>query len=238
MNIEDQDKIIEGLSQALSKAITGALRDLVRGLASPTTGASTIQLPAGPAGEAAQEQAPPIAIPTQKPSIRPQDLQNEFSTIPTEIVDRTPLELPGTVSYSTQPAYFPETVETPPKPVATRLTLPTPPDPVEPIPTPKPHAPLNAYSTLDFKRGFATDDPTGRMVFHHEQDAQANRYDQTTDLLYEAMVQQSRVDRDYRERQYDLTRRILQDANNDYRRIDDLERRHECSRENITDCNI
>ena len=118
------------------------------------------------------------------------------------------------------------------------VSLPGTPEPVAPVATPAPHPRLDTHSKLDIKRGMSTDDPTGRIVFYHEQDAQANRYDQTTDMLYEAMVKQSRVDRDYRQRQYDLTQRILQDANSDYRRIDDLERRHECSRENITDVNI
>jgi hypothetical protein len=82
------------------------------------------------------------------------------------------------------------------------------------------------------------DDPGATSVLRHEQMAQSQRYDQSTDMLYEANVRQSELDRNYRDRMYYLMQRIAKDSNNDYRRLDELDRAHECSRECITDCNI
>lgn len=237
MNEQDQERIIAGLSQALTKAITTALRDLVQGVGSQSSaGASSLQLPGGGTSATAEGWVPPVD-PERVSGMRP--MENPFFTPSTEppATPQRPLSPPLSLPSASMP---PEEFGTPqpPPPVVTNLTLPTSPIAADPIPSPLPHPPLDTESKLDFKRGFSTDDPTGRIVFAHEQTAQANRYDQTTDMLYESLVQQSRTDRDYRTREYDLLRRILQDSNNDYRRIDDLERRHECSRETITDVNL
>jgi hypothetical protein len=130
----------------------------------------------------------------------------------------------------------------PPAAIVSQAESPTLGAAARPIPqapaTPRVPVRLPEFSQIDMRRGFSADDPGGFDQLRHEQMAQAQRYDQTTDALFDAEVQKSRVDRDYRQRSYDLHLRTIKDMSNDYRRIDDLERRNECSRDTITDANI
>ena len=122
-----------------------------------------------------------------------------------------------------------------------RGQLPDPRQIVPPILPPLPKSrtfQMDENETFELRRGFSPDDPTGRMNLYREQAAQAHSYDQTRDMIFEGNAEQDRSQRQYRQTMHQLQLRTLQDLNNDHRRLQDLERALECSRETITDANI
>jgi hypothetical protein len=96
---------------------------------------------------------------------------------------------------------------------------------------------LPEFDTIDMRRGFAGPGGT-RSYEQQEQMAHVDRYDNGIDELYESQVSQQRLQRDYNARNYDLMHQFALDLNNDFRRIDDLERQYEISRETVTDVNL
>lgn len=188
---------------------------------------------------------PPTSLP---PATQPQPSQAAKSeSAPVFTTLEPPLSIPVATRPQPQPDVgsfqFTTFQERPPEKPVKPVEF-TGPQPPETIPAPpyrppvQPPSSLSNYETVDLRRGFSATDPGGRGVMQGEQVAEIQRYDQTSEATLDTLVQQSRVDHEYRQRDLYLKQRMLKDANDDFRRLDELERAAECSRETITDANI
>lgn len=103
------------------------------------------------------------------------------------------------------------------------------------------NAPMGESSTIEIRRGFSADDPSGRGALYQDQRAKQlaeSQRDDSLDALYQIELLKSHTEHHFRRRMHALQTRNLYDLNNDYRRLEDLERRNETSRETVTDTNV
>lgn len=222
------------------------------------TQATQLPTPQTPAPAAAPQSAPldvPLArhyvfqpaasapVMTQAVVMAPTEYRARPNDLPTPVAPPKPSEAvrqelpqpvvakPTTHQELPQPA-----VAAPPKPpeqpqAAPRFTALTPPAMAPSHPDPRVELPpLPVPDTWRADQQRAYDD--ARSV------RESQEYEETMRQNMHSMFAQGNLDKLYRARAQELAHRQLRDANADYRRLDQLERAHELSRENVTDVNI